>query len=165
MTNRHWRALAVNALVCLVAGLFPWKAGADDWTYMDDRSTPQKLIESYYYAISNGYYVQAFSYFKKEAAPKDFDAWRKGFGDTKSVSVTFGKTAPDAGAGQIRWALPVVVSAQQNDGSTKLFTGCFEIHMTNLGMQTDPPYQPMGIASASLKETTGSAGNTKPGPC
>ncbi|WP_422376119.1 hypothetical protein [Roseibium sp.] len=34
-------------------------AGADDWTYMDNRSSPQKLVESYYAAISQQSYAQA----------------------------------------------------------------------------------------------------------
>ena len=45
---------------------------ADDWTYLDDRSTPQKLVESYYAAISNGSYAQAYSYFQQGSAPARF---------------------------------------------------------------------------------------------
>ncbi|MET1415296.1 hypothetical protein ABVF61_23685 [Roseibium sp. HPY-6] len=153
-------ALAL-VLLCAVSG----SSASQQWTYMDDRSTPQKLIESYYYAINNRYYVQAYGYFKQGSAPQDFDEWAKGYADTKSVSVKFGSTAPDPGAGQIYWALPVVIEAVQTDGKSKVYTGCYKIHMTNLGMQTDPPYEPMGIVSASLKETSSSFDDTKAGNC
>ncbi|TYC63640.1 hypothetical protein FMN50_02310 [Rhodobacterales bacterium] len=138
---------------------------ADDWSYMDDRSTPQKLVESYYYAISNKFYVQAYSYFQPDQAPANFQEWVDGYADTDSVEVKFGTTNPDPGAGQIYWALPVALAATQTDGSTKVFTGCYEIHMTNLGMQTDLPYQPMGIVSAKLNETNEPFSQVKPGSC
>jgi len=140
-------------------------AQAGDWTYLDDRSTPEKLVESYYYAISNGYYVQAYSYFQQGSAPENFEEWTKGYADTKSVSVKFGPTEPDPGAGQIYWALPVAISAVQADGTEKVFTGCYKIHMTNMGMQTEPPYQPMGIVSASLKESKEAFSAVKPSGC
>ncbi|MES0882351.1 hypothetical protein [Roseibium sp. SCP14] len=132
---------------------------------MDDRSTPQKLLQSYYYAISNRLYVQAYSYFSKEFAPKDFEQWAKGYSDTKTVTVRFGPTEPNPGAGQIYWALPVAVSAEQVDGTSKVFVGCYQIHMTNIGMQTAPPYQPMGINSATLKETKEPFDKAAPGKC
>ncbi|MBN9670317.1 hypothetical protein JF539_08200 [Labrenzia aggregata] len=132
---------------------------------MDDRSTPQKLVESYYYAISNKLYVQAYSYFQAEDAPADFDKWVKGYAGTETVQVKFGETEPDPGAGQIYWALPVALEAKQTNGSTKVFTGCYKIHMINIGMQADPPYQPMGIVSAKLAETKESFSKAQPGSC
>lgn len=159
------RAASSLAATALIGAALSVSAAAADWTYMDDRSSPQKLVESYYYAISNRYYVQAYSYFRQSTAPQDFESWAKGYADTKSVSVKFGSTAPDPGAGQIYWALPVVIEAVQADGKSKVYTGCYKIHMTNLGMQTDPPYEPMGIDSASLKETTQSFKDAQPGSC
>ena len=138
---------------------------ANDWTFMDDRSSPQKLVESYYFAISNGYYVQAYGYFQKSTAPQDFEAWAGGYADTKTVSVKFGPTEPDPGAGQIYWALPVAIEAVQASGKSKVYTGCYKIHMINPGMQSDPPYQPMGIVSAVLKETKKPYKDAQPGSC
>ncbi|MEM5585847.1 hypothetical protein WNZ15_25550 [Roseibium sp. AS2] len=152
------------ALLTIVAQAVP-QARADDWSYLDDRSTPQKLVQSYYYAISNRFYAQAYSYFQEGSAPKNFDTWVKGYADTGSVEVRFGETAPDPGAGQIHWALPVAIAARKTDGTATVFTGCYTIHMTNLGMQSAPPYQPMGIVSASLRATDQSFGKVSPGPC
>lgn len=165
LSSRVAGVIAARFSAVLGAFLLPGPVFADDWTFMDDRSSPQKLIESYYFAISNGYYVQAFSYFQKSSAPKNFDTWVKGYADTKTVSVKFGATAPDPGAGQIYWALPVVIEALQTNGSSKVYTGCYKIHMINPGMQSDPPYQPMGIVSASLTETAKTYKDAQPGSC
>lgn len=138
---------------------------ADEWTYLDDRSTPQKLLQSYYSAISEQSYAQAYGYFAEGSAPNDFETWVKGYADTSAVKVKFGETAPDPGAGQIFWSLPVALSATKTDGSRETFTGCYKIHMTNPGMQTDPPYQPMGIVSATLHPSGTAFKDATPGPC
>ena len=106
------RAVGHNAAkvsTVLIALFVSGPIHADDWTFMDDRSSPQKLVESYYFAINNGYYVQAYGYFRNGSAPQNFNTWVKGYADTKTVSVKFGATAPDPGAGQIYWALPVAI--------------------------------------------------------
>ncbi|WP_208986060.1 hypothetical protein [Labrenzia sp. OB1] len=157
--------LAVSVVLVSAASVVPTAAQTGNWNYMDDRSTPEKLIESYYYAINNKFYVQAYGYFQPDTAPADFEKWTKGYDDTESVSVKFGNANADPGAGQIYWNVPVVLSAKRTKGSSKVFTGCYKIHMTNLGMQTDPPYQPMGIVSASLKETSEAYDKATPGSC
>ncbi len=169
VSNRNSRfvrfAQRIFPVFIVAASLSSVPTHASDWTFQDDRSSPQKLIESYYYAISNRLYVQAYSYFSEGSAPKDFQTWSKGFSETQSVTVKFGSTAPDPGAGQIFWVLPVALSAVQSDGGVKVFAGCFTIHMISPGMQSAPPYRPMGINKASLKEVTSSFKTTKPGPC
>ena len=59
----------------------------------------------------------------------------------------------------------MVVEAVQTAGKSLVYTGCYKIHLTNPGMQSDPPYQPMAIGSASLKETKTSFKEAKPGSC
>ena len=150
-------------LICLGWAASPATAG--DWSYLDDRSTPQTLVDSYYSAISQKSYAQAYSYFAQGSAPTDFEAWVKGYANTASVKVKFGETAPDPGAGQIYWSLPVAISASLTDGSRQTFAGCYKIHLTNPGMQSDPPFQPMGIDSATLRPVKTPFDKTKPGPC
>ncbi|WP_306143657.1 hypothetical protein [Roseibium sp. MMSF_3412] len=161
--HRHTRMAAILAITGL--SLLSATAVASDWTYMDDRSSPQKLVESYYFAIGNRNYAQAYSYFKPDTALQNFEKWLSGYAKTQSVSVKFGSTEPDPGAGQIYWALPVVIEAVQSDGTSLVYTGCYKIHMTNPGMQTDPPYQPMAIESASLKKSDSPYKDAKPGSC
>jgi hypothetical protein len=166
MIKTYLTRTACLAAFLFASSFFPQASAiADDWTFLDDRSSPQKLVESYYYAINNKLYVQAFSYFSEGASPKDFDTWSKGYAETKSVSVKFGSTSPDPGAGQIYWALPVSLSAKHTDGSTKVFAGCYTVHMINPGMQSDPPYVPMGIEKSVLKAVKTPFEKTEPGPC
>lgn len=165
MTKIHQMIRRAAILITTGLPLLSTAVAASDWSYMDDRSSPQKLVESYYFAIGNRNYTQAYGYFKPDAAPQSFEEWSSGYANTKSVSVRFGSTEPDPGAGQIFWALPVVIEAEQTDGTSLVYTGCYKIHLTNPGMQTDPPYQPMAIESASLKETKTPFEDTKPGGC
>ncbi|WP_226646926.1 hypothetical protein [Microbulbifer variabilis] len=141
------RYLGTLAVFILTA----FKVSAEDWSYKDDRSSPETLIESYYYAINHRYYAQAYSYLINP--PADFNQWKDGYADTKSVKVKFGETSPDPGAGQIYWALPVALLAEKMDGKEVVYYGCYIIHMINPGMQGDPPYKNMGISRATLKET------------
>ncbi|MCV6586397.1 MAG: hypothetical protein OIF47_12740 [Marinibacterium sp.] len=139
--------LALAAM--LTVAVFGPQARAET-QYLDDRSTPQTLVQSYYDAINKQQYARAYGYFTPDAAPADFASWSAGYAKTKSVSVQFGPTQPDPGAGQIFWALPVAISALGTDGQTSVFAGCYTIHLTNPGMQMDPPFQPMSIQSAHL---------------
>lgn len=133
--------------------------------YLDDRSTPETLVQSYYNAINQKQYTRAYGYFSKGFAPKGYENWVNGYGETKSVSVQFGSTQPDPGAGQIYWALPVAIAALSTDGSTKVYSGCYTIHLTNPGMQTDPPFQSMSINSAKLSVSDEQIQNAVPKSC
>lgn len=159
--RKYIRLASLAAALAITASA----SAAEDRSYMDDRSTPQKLVESYYFAISHSYYAQAYGYFLQGSEPADFDSWANGFADTGTVQVKFGSTAPDPGAGQIYWALPVAISAAKTDGTSQVFHGCYKIHMANPGMQSDPPYQPMGIVSGTLKKSSESFEAVEPGPC
>ncbi|MFT4962262.1 MAG: hypothetical protein ACI92Z_003359 [Paracoccaceae bacterium] len=123
--------------------------------YLDNRSTPQKLIESFYNAINKQQYARAYGYYSDNgSAPKNFQDWADGYSKTKHVSVQFGPTEPNPGAGQIYWALPVVLSVLADNGDTTVFTGCYEIHMVNPGIITLPPHPPMGINDGHFKKTS-----------
>lgn len=149
---------AVGLCLCIGGGLtvFASTAGSQALTfqgipYMDDRSTPQSLIESYYNAINRKVYVQAFTYLR---FPKQsFEDFEKGYATTTSVELRYGATQPDPGAGQIYWALPVAIRSHTSDGKSQVFAGCYTIHLTNPGIPTDPPYEPMGIDSGELAPT------------
>lgn len=125
--------------------------------YLDDRSTPQMLVQSYYNAINQKQYARAYGYYADNgSAPKDFQSWADGYSGTQHVSVQFGPTEADPGAGQIYWALPVALSVLGTDGSTQVFTGCYELHMTNPGIVTEPPYPPMGIEDGHFSKSDAS---------
>ncbi|WP_200834920.1 hypothetical protein [Phyllobacterium salinisoli] len=118
--------------------------------YVDDRSSPEALIRSYYSAINRQEYARAYSYYSEEGREPDFEKYAKGYENTKSVNVAFGKTEPEGAAGSIYWSLPVAVKSVLNDGKEEVFTGCYTIRLTNPSMQETPPYQPMSIMTGSL---------------
>lgn len=122
--------------------------------YLDNRSTPQSLVESYYNAINLQQYQRASSYFSEGAGPKDFEAWAKGYATTQHVSVQFGETRADPGAGQIYWALPVALSVVSTKGAHIVYAGCYALHLTNPSMQTFGQYHPMSIDTAKLKKSS-----------
>jgi hypothetical protein len=63
-----------------------------------------------------------------------------------------GTVIPDAGAGNVYYNVPVVLTATNSDGSKQTFAGCYTLHMVNPGMQTEPPFTPLGIRSASVRQ-------------
>ena len=133
--------------------------------YLDDRSTPEALVQSFYNAIGQQQYARAWGYFTPGRTPGDFAAWAAGYGETVSVAVRFGPTAPDPGAGQITWALPVAIAALGRDGATTVYAGCYRIHLANPAIQTDPPFQPMSIDGASLQRSSRPVDAALPGGC
>lgn len=118
--------------------------------YLDNRSNPETLIESYYNAINRKEYVRAYSYYSEEGRDPHFDDFAKGYENTKSVRVKTRHIEPDPGAGQIYWSLPLAIEAEDNDGKKTVFTGCYTLRMTNPAMQEEPPFKPLEIMTGSL---------------
>ncbi|PRD42054.1 hypothetical protein C5748_18015 [Phyllobacterium phragmitis] len=118
--------------------------------YLDDRSSPEALIRSYYNAVNRQEYARAYGYYSEEGREPDFEKYAKGYENTKSVTVALGRTEPEGAAGSIYWSLPLAVKSISNDGKEEVFTGCYTIRMANPAMQEIPPYQPMSIMTGSL---------------
>jgi hypothetical protein len=131
--------------------------------YMDDRSTPQAVIESYYNAINRKEYVQAYSYFS--TPPKNFEEWKEGFLTTESVQLRYGSTQPDAGMSQLYWPLPVAIETHLSDGTSQVYAGCYVLHMVVPGTITDPPYSPIAINKGELKPTDKPLSQALPDKC
>lgn len=152
----------------ILAGLFLLASAAPAMAampaYLDDRSTPQSLIRSYYNAINRGEYARAYSYYPQDTLPP-FTVWAKGYANTQSVEVLTGKALPDPGAGNIYYNLPVAIRSVGKDGKTQIFGGCYVLHITSYGMQTEPPYRPMTIRSGQLRKSTGSLKQALPKSC
>lgn len=162
---RRARSTALRAVVfsALFALILPVKA--QEPAYLDDRSTPQQLIKSYYNAINSKLFAQAYSYFQQDMAPTDFKSWMDGYSGTRLIEVAFGPAPPDAGAGQIRWNLPVALKSTATDGTVTVFSGSYTIHLISPGFQSDPPFQPMGIVNGDLRESREPFEKAVPGNC
>lgn len=118
--------------------------------YLDNRSTPETLIASYYNAINRKEYVRAYSYYSEEGRDPNYDVYAEGYKNTKSVKVQTRTTEPDPGAGQIYWSVPLAIESEDDDGKKTVFTGCYTLRMTNPAMQDVPPFKPLEIMTGSL---------------
>ncbi len=126
--------------------------------YIDNRSGPIELLRSMFNAINRHEYVRAYSYWKSTAQNlPGLDQFTQGYSTTQAVTATFGLVTPDAGAGQIHYTVPVTLLAQQIDGARQTFVDCYVLHISNPDMQTEPPFQPLAIESANVKQVANDA--------
>jgi hypothetical protein len=123
-------------------------AHAED-AYLDDRSSAESLVRSYYNAVNLHQYARAYDYFANPPA-KDFETFQKGFDDTDHVDVLTGVMVGDGAAGHTYYSLPAAIRAKGSDGKFKFFAGCYTVVAVNGAIQ-DPPSRPYQIDKASLK--------------
>ncbi len=118
--------------------------------YLDDRSDAVEVLRSLFNAVNRKEYVRAYSYWQTPPAP--FAQFQQGYTDTASVQVTFGQVTSDAGAGQLYYSVPVALLAQTTSNQTQTYVGCYNLHLAQPAVQATPPFQPLGIISAKVKQ-------------
>ncbi len=134
--------------------------GGTEPAYLDDRSTPQTLLQSFYNAINRKEYARAYAYWDARAAGDKlaaFDQFQQGYANTASVQLTIGTVGGDAGAGQLYYSVPVVLVATHTDGTTQTFAGCYTLHLSRPAIQGVPPFQPLAIVGATVQQATAGA--------
>lgn len=123
--------------------------------YLDDRSNGVQTLRSLFNAINRKEYVRAYSYWEPNAPGlAAFDIFQQGYANTQSVQLTTGAPITDVGAGQLYYSVPVIVRAQTT-GGTQEFVGCYRLHLGSPTAQGVPPYRPLGIQSATLRQIVG----------
>lgn len=115
---------------------------------------PEGLIQSYYNAINRHEYERAYSYWENPGTPNGvtpiFADFASGYANVASVEVTTGTIASDAGAGNVVYQVPTVISAMQTDGTPQRFYGCYLLHRANVPIgDTTPPY-PIALRAAHI---------------
>lgn len=123
--------------------------------YLDDRSTAESVILSYYNAINSKEYARAYSYWESNADSAQlppFQQFQQGYATTRSVGVTFGPVSGGVGAGQIYYSVPVELQSKTSDNGEQTFVGCYILHLGNPAIQTSPPYHPLAIQSAKIDQ-------------
>ena len=119
-------------------------------TYWDDRSTAVGTLTSYYNAINRHEYLRAYDYWKN---PNDefgsFEAFMTSQENIQNVGLTIGPVYGDAGAGQLHYAVGVILNFTYTDTTTQDFSGCFVFHISQPGIQATPPFNPLGIMSSN----------------
>jgi hypothetical protein len=120
--------------------------------YLDDRSTPETLIKSYYNAINRGEYARAYSYYASDSPPQPFPQFQAGYENTASVEVLFGKAAGEGAAGSAYWSQPLAIKSEAKDGSVTVFNGCYRLRLANPAIQ-GVPYVPLSLLDGTLEKS------------
>jgi hypothetical protein len=123
--------------------------------YVDDRSTPEAVISSYYDAVNRHEYARAYSYWEPASAATQlapFDQFAAGYADTASVQLVTGDVGTGVGAGQLYFSVPVTLVAMLHDGSSQTFVGCYMLHISRPELQAVPPFHPLGIQRAAIQQ-------------
>ena len=128
--------------------MFCSQACAED-AYLDNRSTAESLVRSFYNAVNLHQYARAYDYFTTPPT-KDFETFQKGFEDTDHVDVLIGEVVGDGAAGSIYYSVQTAIKAKGTDGTTKYFAGCYTVRAINGAIQ-EPPSRPFHIDKANLK--------------
>jgi heat shock protein HslJ len=126
--------------------------------YLDDRSNAAELLRSFANALNRREYLRAYSYWRADAAQlQPFEQFQQGYSATQSVQINIGDVVTDAGAGQMYYRVPVVLNALTSTGARQAFVGCYVLHLAQPAIQDTPPYQPLAIDSATVRQVTGTA--------
>ncbi len=120
--------------------------------YLDNRSTPEALIKSYYNAINRREYARAYSYYAPDNPPQPFPEFQTGYENTASVDVLFGKAVGEGAAGSAYWSKPVAIKSQAKDGTVTVYNGCYRLRLANPAIQ-GVPYVPMSILDGTLEKS------------
>lgn len=130
-------------------------AAGGDPAYVDDRTSVGALLRSYANAVNRHEYLRAYSYWEPQAAASQvppFATFEQGFADTASVELRLGTVTSDVGAGQLNFSAPTTLVVTNKDGSRHTFVGCYKLHLSQPPIQGTPPFQPLGIRSATVRE-------------
>jgi len=157
--------MLVRAVVALSALLSVATAALADPQYVDDRSTPVAVIQSFYDAIDRQEYARAYSYYEDGQGVAKFEDFQAGYADTASVSIAFGSPTSEGAAGSTFYSLPVSIGAISTSGKPSYFAGCYTLRLANPAIQAAPPFQPMHIVSGHLVAAKGVGQKYLPKSC
>ncbi len=119
--------------------------------YLDNRSDPYSVMESFVNALNRHEYLRAYSYWEDGAQKPAFNDFEQGYANTESVVLTVGEITGSAGAGQIYYSVPVTMVATTSS-ATQTFVGCYVLHLGSPSAQATPPYRPLGISQAQVQQ-------------
>lgn len=133
--------------------------------FLDDRTSPVQLLKSYYNAINRQEYVRAYSYWGSRAdsggsQPPAYPQFKAGYTNTKAVQLTTGRVTSEGAAGSIYFQVPVMLNVTNTNGAKHNYVGCYTIRQVNPQNFSVPPYAPMHIDSAKIREVTNRSNNT-----
>ncbi|WP_102223252.1 hypothetical protein [Acidimangrovimonas sediminis] len=118
--------------------------------YLDDRSTPERLIRSLYNAIALQQYARAWNYYGPQKPVESYKAFAQGYAGTTGVRLAFGKVTEEGAAGSTYATIPVAIAAQSADG-VQVFGGCYLTRLEEPQIAA-PDFTPMFIVKGHLEK-------------
>lgn len=130
--------------------------------FLDDRSNPVQILKSYYNAINRKEYVRAYYYWGSKgnsaaSQPPTYSQFEAGYANTTFVQVTTGKVESSGAAGTFYFQVPVTLVATHANGSPHTYVGCYTIRQPNPKNFGAPPFIPMSINFARIREVPSSS--------
>jgi len=117
--------------------------------YLDDRSTATGLMDSFFNAINRAEYLRAYSYWRDPATQLgNFEDFAAGYDTTAQVEISYGQIGGDAGAGQMVYSVPLILTITNTDLTIQRYSACYILRLSSPGAQASPPFKPMGIERA-----------------
>lgn len=132
--------------LALLGALTAFPAGAEPPAYLDDRSTPEAVIASYFNAMTLQDFPRAWSYLDEGLHPS-FEVFFEGYADIARVDVRTGPAMAEGAAGTTWWQVPVTLRFWTISGTPIVNTGCFTLRQPRPELTDRPPYRPIVIAS------------------
>lgn len=142
--------ILIAALAAAIA--LPVLAAEPSDQFIDDRSSPSRVVTSLYNAIDRHEYLRGWSYFAPDGAPP-YEEFRDGYAETENVALRIGDVQSEGAAGSIHSSVPVAIEATGTDGGKAVFTGCYLLTQVQPGAQDTPPFRPIQIDSGTLEDS------------
>lgn len=132
--------------------------------YLDNRSTPETLIKSYYNAINRQEYARAYGYYASDTPPQPFPQFQAGYENTTLVTVLFGKVEGEGAAGSAYWSQPLAIKSESKDGTVTIFNGCYRLKLANPAIQ-GVPFVPLSLIDGTLEKSEKTLEESVPEGC
>lgn len=125
---------------------------------------PSALVQAYYDAINQRDLGRAYTDWEGlgQASGQRFAEFAAGYADTQQVAIELGTPQGDAGAGNLRSTVPIVIVATDNNGVSQSFCGSYQLHRSNLepwnglGWRIEraqiAPHEPMEIGTEQSRQ-------------
>ena len=126
-------------------------------SYLDDRSSAQAILNSYYNAINRKEYARAWTYWGENSEVEPYETFKKGFGNTKNVDLRTGETINEGAAGSTYSTVRTGLSVTNEDGTKEFFEGCYTTHLSQPVIQDTVPFKPLSIREAKMTKVADEA--------
>ena len=158
-----WRLL-LTAMFLLTMAIFQRSLVAQETSYLDDRSSPQLLIASYFNALNKNEFARAWSYWDNEIEGTNFEDFVEGFTGVEKIGFKLGKPVSEGAAGSIFTQIPYAMMTQDQDGWVEVYQGCFLTRIATPNIQS-PPFVGLHFWEGYLKSVEGNFENIPLGEC